>query len=244
MSGRKESSHGRGGHRRTARTRAEARAGPTPAQRDRANEIADRLIRAWPEARCRLDHSSPFELLVAAVLAAQCTDDKVNEVTPALFREAPTPQALAAMNWKRLEALIHPTGFYRSKRKNLQKMAAALVEKHGGRVPADMDALLALPGVARKTANMVRAVAFGLPGIICDTHVIRLSRRLGLTEEKRPEKIEADLQALLPPEKWTAFSHALQFHGRAVCTARKAACDRCVVADLCPSAYTLPPFAK
>jgi len=215
---------------------------PDPAEADRATEIARRLIREYPDARCRLHAASPYQLLVAAILAAQCTDDKVNEISPALFREAPTPAALADMHWRRLESLIRPSGFYRNKRKSLRGMARALLERHGGRVPKDMDALTALPGVARKTANMIRAVAFGRPGLICDTHVIRLSGRMGLTDESNPEKIERDLAALLPEETWSDVSHAMLFHGRAVCIARKPACDRCVVADLCPAAYAFPHF--
>lgn len=214
------------------------------ARADRAREIARRLIREYPDAACRLNFSSPYELVVAAILAAQCTDDKVNEVTPALFDEAPTPKDLADMHWRHLESLIKPTGFYRNKRKSLQGMAERLVEAHGGEVPREMDALTDLPGVARKTANMVRASAFGLPGIICDTHVIRLSGRMGLTENERPEKIERDLAALLPEKQWSDFSHAMLFHGRAVCQAKKPACDRCVVSDLCPSAYAFPHFKK
>jgi endonuclease-3 len=214
------------------------------ARTDRAREIARRLIREYPDAACRLNFSSPYELVVAAILAAQCTDDKVNEVTPDLFREAPTPKDLAAMHWRHLESLIKPTGFYRNKRKSLQGMARRLVEEHDGHVPRDFDALTDLPGVARKTANMVRASAFGLPGIICDTHVIRLSGRMGLTENERPEKIEQDLAALLPEKQWSDFSHAMLFHGRAVCQAKKPACDRCVVSDLCPSAYAFPHLEK
>jgi len=214
------------------------------ARGDRAREIARRLIREYPDAKCRLNFSNPYELVVAAILAAQCTDDKVNEVTPALFDEAPTPEDLAGMPWRRLESLIRPTGFYRNKRKSLQGMARRLVEAHDGRVPRDFDALTDLPGVARKTANMVRAVAFDLPGLICDTHVIRLSGRLGLTDHERPEKIEADLAALLPERIWSDFSHAVLFHGRAVCQARKPACDGCGVSDLCPSAYAFAHFEK
>jgi len=217
-------------------------AAPAPALVDRAGEIARRLIREYPDARCRLTFTSPYELVAVAILSAQCTDDKVNEVSPALFREAPAPEDLARLHWRRLETLIRPTGFYHNKRKSLQGMARRLVQVHGGKVPRDMDALTALPGVARKTANMVRAVAFGLPGLICDTHVIRLSTRLGLTRETHPDKIERALAALLPEKTWSAFSHAVLFHGRAVCEARKPACDRCVVADLCPSAYQFPHF--
>ncbi len=240
MADRKKSRPTRGGTDR----RREGPADPGAAPADRAAEIARRLIRAYPDVRCRLHFASPYELLVSAILAAQCTDDKVNEVTPALFREAPTPQALAEMHWRHLESLIRPTGFYRNKRKNLQGMAERLVRDHGGRVPRDLDALTDLPGVARKTAGVVRASAFGLPAIVTDTHVIRLSGRMGLTANTRPEKIEQDLAALLPQRQWSDFSHAMLFHGRAVCTARKPACDRCVVSDLCPSAQAFPHFEK
>jgi len=234
----------RSGKRESSSSGKKPSAEPDHALADRAGEIARRLIREYPDARCRLHFSSPYELLVATILAAQCTDDKVNEVTPALFREAPTPPALAAMHWRRLESIIRPTGFYHNKRRSLQKMAEALVQRHGGRVPTDMDALTDLPGVARKTANVVRASAFGLPAIITDTHVIRLSGRMGLTASDRPETIERDLMALLPGDRWSAFSHAMLFHGRAVCQAKKPACDRCVVSDLCPSAYAFPHFEK
>jgi len=234
----------RSGKRRSSASGNEPQAEADAALQDRAREIARRLIAEYPDARCRLHFSSPYELLVAAILAAQCTDDKVNEVTPALFREAPTPGDLAGMHWRRLESLIRPTGFYRNKRKSLRKMASALVRDHGGRVPRDLDALTALPGVARKTANVVRAAAFGEPAIVTDTHVIRLSRRMGLTENKRPEKIERDLMALLPERQWSDVSHAMLFHGRAVCTAKKPACDRCPVSDLCPSAFAFPHFEQ
>jgi len=238
-------SKGAGGRAGGARRKAKAHGGESAdARRDRAGEIARRLLDTYPDARCRLAFDSPFHLLVAAILAAQCTDDKVNEVTPSLFAEAPAPRDLADMDWRHLESLIRPTGFYHNKRKSLQGMAEALLKHHAGQVPREMDALTALPGVARKTANMIRAVAFGLPGLICDTHVIRLSGRLGLTDTDRPEKIELDLAALLPEEKWSAFSHAMLFHGRAVCQAKKPACDACIVADLCPSAYQFPHFRK
>lgn len=230
--------------RRTSSSRKTASDESAEARGERAREVARRLIREYPDARCRLNFSNPYELVVGAILAAQCTDDKVNEVTPALFDEAPTPKDLADMHWRHLESLIKPTGFYRNKRKSLQGMARRLVEEHGGRVPRDMDALTDLPGVARKTAGVVRASAFGLPGLICDTHVIRLSGRLGLTEHERPEKIERDLAALLPERLWSDFSHAMLFHGRAVCQAKKPACDRCVASDLCPSAYAFDHFEK
>ena len=210
----------------------------------RAAEIGRRLVTEYPDAACRLNHSSPFELLLATILAAQCTDDKVNEVTAAFFKRANTPERIARMRRSTLEAAFRPTGFFRNKARGVHEMSRMLVREFGGRVPRDMDDLVSLPGVARKTANVVRATSFGLPAIITDTHVIRLSGRMGLTTNKAPERIERDLMALLPEETWSAFSHAMLFHGRAVCDARKPRCDACVVADLCPSAYAFPHFEK
>lgn len=210
----------------------------------RAAEIAKRLIRRYPDARCRLNFSSPFELLVATILAAQCTDDMVNRVTANLFRQANTPEALARMNIRTLEAAVRSTGFYRNKAKAIRQMSGTLLERWGGRVPDRMEDLLELPGVARKTANVVLAAAFGKPAIITDTHFIRLSQRMGLTKNSKPEKIERDLMVLLPEALWSPFSHAMLFHGRAVCTAKRPACDQCVVSDLCPSALMFPHFRK
>jgi len=209
-----------------------------------ASRIADRLIQTYPDARCRLNFSSPFELLVATILAAQCTDDKVNEVAAKLFKRANTAEAFARMRLATLEAAVRPTGFFRNKAKAVQNMSLMLLEEFGGKVPRDMDQLVRLPGVARKTANVVRAAAFGLPAIITDTHFIRLSRRLGLTKNEDPAKIEADVAALLPQDRWSDFSHAMLFHGRAVCEAKKPRCDACVVADECPSAFKFPQFEK
>ncbi|MGB2754074.1 MAG: endonuclease III [Phycisphaerae bacterium] len=210
----------------------------------RASRIADRLIQTYPDARCRLNFSTPFELLVATILAAQCTDDKVNEVTAKLFRRANTPEAFARMRLATLEAAVRPTGFFRNKAKAVQNMSRMLLDEFGGKVPRDMDQLVRLPGVARKTANVVRAAAFGLPAIITDTHFIRLSRRMGLTQNEDPAKIEADVAAMLPQDRWSAFSHAMLFHGRAVCEAKKPKCDACAVADECPSAFKFPHFRK
>ena len=210
----------------------------------RALWIADRLTKAYPDARCRLNFSSPFELLVATILAAQCTDDKVNEVTAKLFKRANTPEAIARMRQATLEAAVRPTGFFRNKAKAVRNMSRMLLEEFGGKVPRDMDQLVRLPGVARKTANVVRAAAFGFPAVITDTHFIRLSRRMGLTKNEDPAKIEADVAALLPQDRWSAFSHAMLFHGRAVCEAKKPKCDACVVADECPSAFKFPHFKK
>jgi endonuclease-3 len=214
------------------------------APKEQALRIADRLIQTYPDARCRLNFSSPFELLVATILAAQCTDDKVNEVTAKLFKRADTPEAFAQMRPATLEAAVRPTGFFRNKAKAVRNMSRMLLDEFGGKVPRDMDQLVRLPGVARKTANVVRAATFGLPAIITDTHFIRLSRRMGLTQNEDPVKIEADVAALLPQDRWSAFSHAMLFHGRAVCEAKKPKCDACAVADECPSAFRFPHFRK
>jgi endonuclease-3 len=210
----------------------------------RALWIADRLTKAYPDAACRLNFSTPFELLVATILAAQCTDDRVNEVAAKLFKRANTPEAFARMRPATLEAAVRPTGFFRNKARAVRNMSRMLLDEFGGKVPQDMDALVRLPGVARKTANVVRAAAFGLPAIITDTHFIRLSRRMGLTKNEDPVKIEQDMMGLLPRAKWSAFSHAMLFHGRAVCAAKKPKCDACVVADECPSAFKFPHFKK
>jgi len=210
----------------------------------RAAGICRRLVAEYPDAKCRLNHSSPFELLVATILAAQCTDDKVNEVTAGFFKRANTPEKIARMRRSTLEAAFRPTGFFRNKARSVHEMSKRLVAEYGGRVPQEMADLVSLPGVARKTAGVVRATVFGLPAVITDTHVIRLSRRMGLTKNKVPEKIERDLMALLPEETWSEFSHAMLFHGRAVCDAKKPRCAVCVVARLCPSAFAFPHFER
>lgn len=204
--------------------------------RGRARETNRRLSREYPDARCELDHRNPFELLVATILSAQCTDERVNQVTPALFGHYPDAASLAAADPDELEALIRSTGFFRSKARNLLGMAAAVEERHEGRVPGAMDELTALPGVGRKTANVVRSVALGLPGLPVDTHVGRLSRRLGLTVETDPVKVEHELDPMIPAGERGLFSLRLILHGRRVCAARRPACDRCVLADFCPSA--------
>jgi endonuclease III len=188
---------------------------------------------------CELDFETPFELLVATILSAQSTDKTVNAVTPNVFARWPTPAALAAADPNEVEAVIHATGFFRSKTKSLIGMAQALVDRYGGEVPGPIEDLVTLPGVGRKTANVVRSVAMGLPGLPVDTHVKRLSRRIGLTTEEDPDKIERDLNALIPPADRGAFSLRLILHGRRVCYARNRACERCVLADFCPSS-TLP----
>jgi endonuclease-3 len=207
------------------------------ARKARTEEILARLSAAYPESRCSLDFTAPLELLVATVLAAQCTDERVNQVTPALFRRYPTARHYAEAPLPDLEEMVRTTGFYRNKARALQNLGRALVADHGGEVPAEMEPLNALPGVGRKTANVVLGNAFGKAvGVVVDTHVQRLSRRLGLTGETDPEKIERDLMPLVPQEAWTLWSHLLIDHGRAVCKARKPECPRCVLADLCPSA--------
>jgi endonuclease-3 len=214
--------------------------------RRRADEISRRLGAQYPgdaKALCALEHDGPFQLLAATILSAQTTDERVNMVTPALFRAFPTPESLAGARQEELEELIRSTGFFRSKARSLIGMAQGLVDRFGGAVPSDMDDLVTLPGVGRKTANVVLSVDFGLPGLPVDTHVGRLARRLGLTSATDPEKAERDLDALLAPEEWGAFSLRLILHGRAVCTARSPRCDDCLLADLCPSAQlpTRPP---
>ena len=204
------------------------------ARKARARAIARALARAYPDARCALDYRTPWELLVATILSAQCTDAMVNRVTPALFAELPTPAALAAAPPARVEGLIKRTGFFRQKTKSIQATARAVAERHGGEVPDTMEALTELPGIGRKTANVVLGTAFGQPAIFVDTHVRRLANRLGLTFEDDPGKIERDLQVLLPPKEWTAFAHRLIHHGRRVCVARKPRCETCPLLRWCP----------
>jgi endonuclease-3 len=199
----------------------------------RAQRIVRLLRKEYSEADCALHHSSALQLLVATILSAQCTDARVNLVTPALFARYPSPADLAAAVPAELEALIHSTGFFRQKSKSLIGMGRALVERHGGDVPDAMDALVKLPGVGRKTANVILGTWFGQPAIPVDTHVTRLAGRLGLTSERDPVKIEAALQKLLPRKDWTFTSHALILHGRAVCRARRPACEECTLRPSC-----------
>jgi len=208
-----------------------------PALRARAVEILTRLKAAWPDAHCELDHRNPFQLLVATILSAQCTDVRVNMVTPALFRRFPDARRLAAADPAVVEELVRSTGFYRNKAKSLLGMARALVEHHGGKVPSTMEELRVLPGVGRKTANVVLGNAFGInEGVTVDTHVTRVSRLLRLTRHTDAEKIERDLMALFPRDDWALLSHLLIFHGRRVCIARRPRCAECVLRDICPSA--------
>jgi endonuclease-3 len=204
------------------------------ARRRRAAAIARALARGYPDAWCALHYRTPWELLVATILSAQCTDAMVNQVTPTLFAELPTPDALAAAPSERVEALIKRTGFFRQKTKSLQATARAIVAEHAGKVPETMDELRALPGIGRKTANVVLGTAFGQPAIFVDTHVRRVSNRLALTVEDDPDKIERDLQALLPPREWTAFAHRMIHHGRQICAARKPRCSACPLLEWCP----------
>jgi endonuclease-3 len=206
----------------------------------RAQEAARRLAEEYPGTAvelCALRHRNAFELLVATILSAQSTDETVNKVTPELFRRYPDAKALAAADPAEVEVLIHSTGFFRSKTRSLIGMATALVERFDGEVPGAIEDLVTLPGVGRKTANVVRSVALGLPGLPVDTHVGRLAKRLGLTTLDDPVKVEHELNAMLPPAEWGPFSLRLIQHGRRVCTARKPRCDECILNDFCPSAF-------
>ncbi len=223
----KPGAKGRGG--RPPRTGARARAAPIPA-------LLSALRAAYPDAECALRHEDAFELLASTILSAQCTDARVNMVTPELFRRWPGPAALAGAGQEEVEEVVRSTGFFRNKAKSLRGMAAALRDRHGGAVPRTMEELTALPGVARKTANVVLGTAFGIAdGVVVDTHVGRIARRLGLTREEDPVKVERDLMAALPREEWVMFAHRLIHHGRRVCTARAPRCGECPVAGLCPS---------
>ena len=204
------------------------------ALKSRAGKIAEFLEREYPDARCMLDHGNSFELLIATILAAQCTDERVNSVTPALFRRYPDPAAMAGADIGELEELVRSTGFFHSKAKNIRGAAEALSSGSPGGFPRTIEELVAIPGVGRKTANVVLGTCFGLPAIIVDTHFHRVTRRLGLARAEVPDAIEAELQQLLPPEKWTRFSHGVTFHGRRRCKAKKPHCPACVLRPLCP----------
>lgn len=205
-------------------------------KRLRALDILERLKVLYPDATCSLDYETPVQLLVATILSAQCTDERVNKVTPELFGQFPDAMAMAAAPLDEIEALVRSTGFYRNKAKNIQGACRMIVDEFGGEVPQSMEELLKLPGVARKTANVVLAHAFGInAGVTVDTHVKRLSNRLGLTKYSDPPRIEKDLMKLLPQPDWENWSIRLIYHGRAVCMARNPACDRCELLDLCPT---------
>ena len=208
----------------------------SPSQKSRrAQEIAARLARACPEILVPLDHRNNYELLASTILSAQCTDEMVNKVTPELFSRYPTPAALARAPLSQIEKMIRRLGLFHSKARSLKECAKQLVEKYAAEVPATMEELTRLAGVGRKTANVILGHAFGIPGIVVDTHCKRLSRRLGLTKQEDPNKIEQDLMKLLPQQEWTGFSHRSILHGRRICYARKPNCKACFLNDLCPS---------
>lgn len=204
------------------------------ATRQRLTKIRKILRSTYPDVKTQLDHDSPFQLLTATILSAQCTDRQVNRVTGPLFREFGTPDKLAAAPTTKIEGHIHSTGFFRNKARNIKHCAQALVETHGGEVPADLAALTRLPGVGRKTANVVLGAAFGIPGVVVDTHVARISKRLGLTANSNPVKIEFDLMALMPESDWSDFCLRLIYFGRETCKARKPLCPSCPVQRHCP----------
>jgi len=202
----------------------------------RVRAILQKLDAAYPEATCALKHDNPFQLLVSTILSAQCTDERVNKVTPGLFQKYPTPEAFAHANPQELEKEIHPTGFFRNKTKSIMGASKKITEEFGGKVPRTMEEMLTLPGVARKTANVVLGTAYGIPtGVVVDTHVQRLARRLDLSRNADPKKIEQDLMKIIPQERWILFGHQLIWHGRRVCQARKPRCLECNLERLCYS---------
>ena len=205
-------------------------------KKKRVLEIMRRLAKAYPDAKCALDFSTPLQLLVATILSAQCTDKRVNRVTPALFKRYETAEDFARAVPEELEKLIHSTGFYKNKAKNIRGAAKGIVEKFGSEVPARQEDLVTLPGVGRKTANVVLGSHFGIPGLTVDTHMIRLNNRLGLTRNQDAVKIEFDLMKLVPQTEWSNYSHQIIHHGRQRCFARKPDCANCEIRDLCPSA--------
>ncbi len=206
------------------------------ARAERAAEAFELLVEEYPDARCALTHTNAYQLGVATILSAQTTDERVNMVTPVLFERCPTAAHLADARPEEVEEIIRSTGFFRNKTKNIIGFAQGVTDRHGGDVPRTMDELTALPGVGRKTANVILGNAFGISeGVVVDTHVNRLSTLLGFTKEKTPEKIERDLMSLFPEERWTLLSHLLIFHGRQVCIARRPRCEACVMSHLCPS---------
>jgi endonuclease-3 len=212
-------------------------------KKERTKEIIKRLKKTYPDAHCALNHTNAFELLIATILSAQCTDRQVNIVTADLFRKFRTPQDYVNTSEEELEKEIRSIGFYRNKAKNIRAASKKIIENFGGKVPDSMDELLTLNGVGRKTANVVLGNAFGIAsGVVVDTHVARLSQRLGLTAHKDPEKIEKDLELLVPKKHWVMFSHWLIFHGRQICQARKPKCTECVLGDVCPSYKKVPGY--
>ena len=205
-------------------------------KKERAKKIVARLKKRYPDARCSLDFNSVHELMVATILSAQCTDERVNMTTPALFKKYPSVKAFAEADLEELQELIKSTGFFRSKAKSIKNSAQALMEEHGGKVPEKLDELVKLPGVGRKTGSVILGVGYGLAeGIVVDTHVKRISNLLKLTNQKDPGKIEQDLMKVIPEKDWIDYSHLLIYHGRAICIARRPKCAECPVNDLCPS---------
>ena len=202
--------------------------------RIRAKKIARALAREYPDAKCALDYESPFQLLIATILSAQCTDARVNQVTPGLFKKYPSPRDFAEADLAELEEAIRSTGFYRNKAKNIQACSQALLEEHSGEVPGTLEELTSLPGVGRKTANVILGNCFGIPGIVVDTHFGRLSRRMGLTRATDPVKVEKEVGPLIPKEEQILFCHRMILHGRQVCTARKPKCALCAIEKICP----------
>ncbi len=206
--------------------------------KDTAMKIVSLLKEAYPEARCTLDHRNPLQLLVSAILSAQCTDERVNQVTPALFKKYPTATDFVQVPRKELEQAIKSTGFYKNKARHIQNACRKILQQFDGKVPCKMQDLLTLDGVGRKTANVVLGNAYGIAsGVVVDTHVQRLSRRLGFTQQKTPEAVEKDLIRLIPKSDWILFSHLLIAHGRKICKARKPLCEACILQHLCPSAF-------
>ena len=212
--------------------------------RKRAAQIVERLTRLYPNAHCELDYQNALQLTIATILSAQCTDKRVNIVTPALFQRYPDAKAFAKAKQKDVEKLIKTTGFFRNKAKNIIACCQAIVEHHNGEVPRTMEELVELPGIGRKTANVILGNAFAIPGIPVDTHVGRLSQRLGLTVETNPVKIERDLMEVIPKDGWTMFAHRMIFHGRRVCHSRKPWCDECTLSDVCPKKGVKKPKLK
>ncbi|MFC1677500.1 endonuclease III [Planctomycetota bacterium] len=203
---------------------------------ERVRKIFPLLEKAYPDAKIALNFKNPLQLLIATILSAQCTDVQVNIVTKDVFKKYKTAKDWASANIKQIESDIRSTGFFRNKALNIKKACTILIERFGGKVPSTMEQLVGLNGVGRKTANVVLGNAFGVPGIACDTHVIRLSHRLGLSENRDPVKLELDLAEIVPKKDWTQFSHLLIFHGRNACKARKPACEKCVISKCCPAA--------
>lgn len=204
-------------------------------KRMRMQKIIDALYAEYPDSKCSLEHRSPFQLLISTMLSAQCTDERVNRVTPKLFEHYPTAQAMAGAPVEHLAELVRSTGFFNSKARNMSACAQTLMQEHGGEVPADLDALVKLPGVGRKTANVVLGTGFRIPGLVVDTHVIRIANLLRMTNQKDAVKIEMELQKIIEKEHWVMFTHLIIDHGRAVCIARRPQCHQCVLAEFCPS---------